>query len=57
MADTNFGTFKKDGVTRVAASQRQAVALRFAGWEETKPATPAAVAELESATTSTQPQK
>lgn len=50
MADTNFGTFTKDGKTRVAASQRQAVSLRFAGWQEEKPPTPAAVKQLEAAT-------
>lgn len=47
MADTNFGTFTKDGQTRVASSQAAAVNYRFNGWTEEKPATPAAAKTLE----------
>jgi hypothetical protein len=36
-SDQDFGTFEKDGATRVARDQAQAVDLRFRGWEEKKP--------------------
>lgn len=37
--DENYGTFERDGRTRVADSPGLAVELRFRGWAEKKPAT------------------
>lgn len=52
MAETHYGKFSKDGETEVATSQERAVLLRFNGWTEEKPATPAAARAIKEATAS-----